>query len=244
MRLRLLGIICVAAAAATSAQAGRIITDPSEFEHEGAETESFEDALLRPGVTQPFPATPGLLAPPPAYPSTTLIVLSPDPNEDENGAPIIAIHDYSVGDPGALDLGDNGVIDQATQVPFGSAFLASGSEPAEVEFFDHVQGNVDKIGFYVVASSGDGGGSGEVTIELIRGTSVFETYDFSTLSVDRWSESFFGVEGSGSFHSVRISAAPGTAWALDGYSFTTVPEPASAQVALAGALLLYGCRRR
>jgi hypothetical protein len=222
---RLLAGVCLAAGFAAPAAATSIA--PSAF-GAGSMMESFEgmssldpnvgsvslfgapvDALVEPGAVKAY-AFPGPLA-----------LTAPIPNPGiMNQGPYV--HDFALGNDVQNDWGGSRIVDDAADVPFGSAYLGAfdpSGGVASVEF-TFAQPMV-RVGAYVTGAVGE-----TVTLQAFgAGGALLESQTLPTVDLPLWGSNFLGIENAAGIRSIVVSGAD---LGLDGLTFepaVVVPVP-------------------
>ncbi len=203
-----------------------------------AQSESFEglapgadialglgQSLLEPGTVSAYAFASGVLLSSPV----------PNPGFDNGGA---FVHDFALGTDVQNNWGGGRVVNDATDVPFGSAYLgafAPGVGTTAVEFT--FASAMDRVGAYVTGASGT-----NVAIEIYSGSgTLLETSTVGTVDVNQWGSNFLGLED---LSGIRRVVFRGVDFGIDQLTFeaspVTVPEPASLHALAFGLVGLLG----
>jgi hypothetical protein len=187
-----------------------------------ATVESFEGHVAGPNISLGLGQSlllPGTVS---AFSFASGVVLSnpvPNPGVFNEGA---FVHDFALGSDVQNNWGGTRVVNDAGDVPFGSAYLgafdpATGTALVEFTF----AAGMLRVGAYVTGFTG-------TTVQLdVYGTSgLLESHTVSTVALGQWSSNFLGIENAAGI--VRV-VFRGQDFGLDGLTFEpnpiAVPEP-------------------
>lgn len=230
-----LPILALAALAGAPALATPIT--PSAFQG-GQSVESFEgvavgpnatiglgQSLLQPGTVSAFTFASGV----------TLTSPVPNPGVFNEGA---FVHDFARGADVTNNWGGNGVVDGASDVPFGTAYLGAfdpGAGTASIELtFPVLMG---RVGAYFTGASA-------TTLRLDvygAGGGLLESRTMNTVAVGQWATSFLGIENPSGIGRIVFT---GRDFGIDGLTFEqspiAVPEPGTLHAFALGLVGLLG----
>jgi hypothetical protein len=241
--MKKLMIMCVAVvitlAVAPAVEAN--MATPADF-GPGAIVESFEglsagynipsagagyDDWLAPGVIEPFTFASGV----------TLTGPIPNPGLSEG----VIIGDWSIGFVG-FELGNNGTISSAADVPFGNAYLAlnayAGGGPIELTF----SSDMDRVGGYITAGYISPDPPGTITLTAFDASdNLLGVVSISSVDVSQWSLNFLGIKDVGAIRSIQLS---GDYEVLDGLTAQVIPAPGAILLGGIGVAFVGWLRRR
>lgn len=203
----------------------------------GAQVESFEG--LVPGANIPLGLGASLLHPGTvsAYHFATAVALtSPIPNPGYAAAGPF-VHDFALGADVQNNWGGARVVNDAGDVPFGSAYLGAfaGSGTASITFtFD---APMARVGAYVTGLTGS-----TVRLDVYDDANVLlETLVLNTVELPQWGTNFLGLEQLGG---IRHAVFTGVDFGLDGLTFepplVVTPEPGTLSAVGLGLVGLVG----
>jgi len=193
-------------------------------------TESFEALALGPNVGEYSPGdsfVPGIVGPFTFASGITLTrpIPNPIPGFDEDEIGTATIGDFLRPAEGGFGVGDQGGVNDESDVPFGTAFLGMDgeSELANVEFtFPSV---VCRVGAFVTAIR-------DIEMTVFDGDNEeLETYSIPPVLVDDWPTNFVGIENP---NGVRKVVFHGDFLVMDGLRFEPIPEPTTACLLVVG----------
>jgi hypothetical protein len=210
---------------------------PSAF-GSGAIMESFEGLTPGPNITLAYGQsimTPGTTS---AFAFASGVVLtSPVPNPGLfNDGPFV--HDFALATDIQNNWGPGRVLSNASQVPFGSAYLgAFDSSNGTASITLTFPSAMDRVGAYVTGATGT-----TVQLSVYDGSgTLLESSSINTVALSSWGTNFLGIENLAGIRSVVFS---GSDFGIDGLTFEpdpmTVPEPSTLQALLFGLLGLLG----
>lgn len=162
---------------------------------------------------------------------------SPVPNPGfENGGAFV--HDFALGSDVQNNWGGSRVVNDAGDVPFGSAYLGAfhpGTGTVSVAFqFDTLQ---QRVGAYVTGVTG-------MDVQLAvygEGATLLETLTLGTVDLNAWATNFLGLE---QLTGIRTVVFSGRDFGIDGLTFEAsplvVPEPGTLSALMLGLVGLVG----
>jgi hypothetical protein len=197
-------------------------------------SESFEGLSLGPNVGEYRPGdsfAPGIVAPYTFVSGITLTrpVPNPVPGDAEDEIGTATIGDFLREGEGGFGVGEQGGVDDESDVPFGTAFLGMDGENelANVEFTFPFA--VHRVGAFVTAASDI-----EMTV-FDSNSSQLETHSISPVVVSDWASNFIGIENP---NGVRKVVFHGDFLVVDGLRFEPIPEPTTASLLVVGLAVL------
>ena len=173
-----------------------------------------------------------------AYPFATPVSLTgpiPNPGFDANGP---FVHDFARGTDVQNNWGGTRVVNDAGDVPFGSAYLgafASGPGTVSVSFtFDELMARVGASVTGVTAST--------IRLDVYDDANVLlESHVLGTVDLPLWGGNFLGIENAAG---IRRAVFTGTDFGIDGLTFESgpvaVPEPGTLSALALGLTGLVG----
>ncbi|HXK23280.1 MAG TPA: hypothetical protein VMS55_11455 [Myxococcota bacterium] len=231
---RMIGTVACAAIAIGSLPARASQIGPGAF-GSGLLVESFEGLAVGPDVRLGLGASllePGTVAPYTFASGVTLTGPIPNPGYSNQGA---FVHDFALGADVTNNWGGTRVVNDATDIPFGSAYLgaynAGGTASIELTF----SSDMARVGAYVTGATG-----ALLQIDVYDSSNVLlESGTLGTVDLAQWSSNFLGIENAGGIRRVVFS---GPDFGLDGLTFEAgtvpAPEPAPAFLLACGLMIL------
>jgi hypothetical protein len=187
---------------------------------------AYGQSILSPGTTSAFSFASGVVLTDPI----------PNPGIFNNGP---FVQDFALATDVQNNWGTGRVLSNATQVPFGSAYLgafASTGGTASVTF--SFSSPMERVGAYVTGATGT-----TVQLSVYDGSgTLLESSTINTVALSSWGSNFLGIENLAGIQRVVFS---GNDFGIDGLTFepdppAPVPEPGTLQALLFGLFGLLG----